>query len=79
MIKATRKLVRTLIEQSGFDGKEVKANRLLKNYSKGIVKWKDSDGKWQRVGEWDQGEQSMKLSGYALQFHEAFNTLMKGS
>jgi hypothetical protein len=68
--KAVRKLVRTVIEKNGGDGKALKST-IDTNYTRGIVRWKDA-----RIGEWDDGSQSMILKGMAIPFKEHFEMLM---
>eukprot|EP00973_Karenia_brevis_P045647 6321711-Karenia_brevis.AAC.1 len=68
--KAVRKLVRTIIEKNGGDGREIKKH-LDANYSQGIVWWNDC-----RVGEWQASEERMKLLGEAASYVEHFNNLM---
>jgi hypothetical protein len=73
--RAMRKLIRTLIEQSGGDGEEIKRTRLSRDFRKGIVRWKGEDGLWERVGVWCEIAKDMELKGHAAQFRDAFRAL----
>ena len=66
--KAVRKLVRTVIQENGGDGKDVK-KRIDTNYPKGIVWFKDA-----RIAEWKDGRMVFKDAG--KDFKEAFEKLM---
>ena len=68
--KAVRKVVRTIIEQSGGNSATTKAE-LETNYKKGVVWWKD-----ERVAEWDEDLEMMTLTGAAAGFTAAFQDLM---
>ena len=63
-----RKIVRTIIEVQGGNGKDIKAH-IDTNYKKGIVWWKEK-----RVAEWVDG--CMVLKGEAEAWKGKFNQLM---
>ena len=66
--KAVRKVVRTIIESNGGDGKTIKTD-IETDYKKGIVWWKD-----ERVAEWK--DDKMNLKGAAASYATAFDKFM---
>ena len=71
-VKATRKVVRSIIEKTGCDGAEVKkTGKLYANYVRGFVIWEG-----QRVSEWQDESGMMQFTEAGKPFESAFRTLM---
>ena len=71
-VKATRKVVRAVIEASGEDGHELKnSGKLYANYWTGVIIW---DGV--RIAEWQEEEQIMKFTETGAAFEQPFRRLM---
>ena len=70
MVRAVRKVVRTIIEAGGGDGATIKKS-IDANYNLGIVMWSDA-----RVAEWKETDGGhMLLLGAMVQHETAFTTL----
>ena len=70
--KAVRKMIRTVIECNGRDGRKVKAQMKGTSYQTGRVYWKG-----ERVGEWIEAASTFLLKGTGKEYEETFNKLMK--
>eukprot|EP00973_Karenia_brevis_P056820 7905900-Karenia_brevis.AAC.1 len=64
--KAVRKVVRTIIECSGGNGRDVKKH-IEADYKVGFVLWKEAE-----VAEWNSTEKTMQLKGELLQHRGHF-------
>ena len=68
--RATRKLVRAIIETQGGDGQMVK-EEIDANYRKGVVWWQEV-----RVAEWSNTSHKLCFVGSHAEFETKFNLLM---
>ena len=73
--RATRKVVRAIIEANGGNGRALKADgHVYANYGRGFVIWKGT-----RVAAWNESSETMEFSQEGAEFEQSFRKLLGSS